>query len=137
MKKNLILCLSVFAFVFSLAISNGVGVAADPGPADMVLKTAAGKKPANFPHKTHQDTIACADCHHGKDADGKQVAGTADGPFDKCESCHNKDMANVKLNSFKLAAHANCKECHKKVAKEGKAAPTKCLGCHPKQEIAK
>jgi Zn finger protein HypA/HybF involved in hydrogenase expression len=37
------------------------------------------------------------------------------------------------LDSFKKAAHARCKECHKNLKKEGKpAGPTKCGGCHKK-----
>ena len=117
----------VFCFV---AITAGVS-AANSGAADMVLKTAKGKKPAAFPHKKHQDMFECAQCHHSKDATGKKGPYVA-GKEAKCESCHNSDMANAKLNNFKNAAHANCKDCHKKAAKEGKKAPTKCTGCHVK-----
>lgn len=128
LKKSMTFAV-VGAIVFCLAlITAGISVA-NTGEAEMVLKTASGKKPAAFPHKKHQDSMECASCHHTKDATGKQGPYVA-GEEKKCESCHNKDMANPKLNSFKNAAHALCKECHKKAAKEGKNAPTKCTGCH-------
>ena len=84
----------------------------------------------------------CAKCHstegyldfHG--ADGSEV-GTIDNEIVavevmgvECVACHNKeDMSDPKLNSFKLAAHGLCKECHKK---NKDTAPTKCSGCHIK-----
>ena len=134
MTKKCILFSTIFAFVFTLTLAGGVCSATDPGPADMTLKTEAGKKPSIFPHKKHQETMKCGDCHHLADADGKQKAYAEGDTIKKCASCHNADMANPKLNSYKLAAHANCKGCHKKAAKEGKNAPTKCAGCHPKKE---
>lgn len=129
MKKTIIVT-AAFAFVFSLAVA-GISVAADAGPAELVLKTAAGKKPANFGHKKHQASLKCGDCHHGKAADGTK-ANYADGQaIGKCESCHNDTMKNEKLNSYMKAAHVNCKDCHKAEEAKGKAAPTKCTGCHP------
>jgi hypothetical protein len=41
-------------------------------------------------------------------------------------------MENKKLDSYMKAAHENCRGCHQQAAKEGKNAPTKCSGCHPK-----
>lgn len=122
----------VGAFVLCFTMVIGGTSFADNGPADMVLKTAKAKKPAAFPHKKHQDMYKCAECHHTKDATGKQGPYVA-GEEKKCVICHNKtDMTDKKLNSFKNASHANCKECHKKAAKDGKNAPTKCTGCHVK-----
>ena len=98
----------------------------------MVLKTAKARKPAFFPHKKHQDMYSCDTCHHTKDATGKQGP-YVEGQEKKCVTCHNKkDMPNKKLNGFKKIGHARCKECHKKMKKEGKKAPTKCSGCHRK-----
>ena len=138
MIKKFVMCAAALAFVFSLTIAAGTCFASDPGPAEITLKAEKGNKPVKFGHKAHQETIKCADCHHGKDADGKQ-APLADGAaVAKCATCHNADMATddpkYKLASFKGAAHANCKGCHKAAAKEGKAAPTKCAGCHPKKK---
>ncbi|MCB2183061.1 MAG: cytochrome c family protein [Desulfobulbaceae bacterium] len=105
-------------------------MASDAGPAEMTLQAtvdAASKpKPAVFPHKKHQDTIKCAECHHGA-ADGKQVAYTEGMAIAKCESCHNKAAGlDKKISTFKNAAHAKCKGCHK----AEKKGPTKCSGCH-------
>ena len=128
LKKTMKLAL-VSALVFGLAmLTAGIATATDAGPADITLKTAAAKKPAPFPHKKHQDMLECAKCHHN--AEGKYV----EGAVGKCASCHNKDIANEKLNSFKKAAHKKCKGCHKAMKKEGKKAPTKCTGCHPKKK---
>jgi len=122
--KKAIICSTAFALAFGFAVASN-SIAADKGPADMVLKTAAGKKPANFPHAKHQAGMECAECHHSKTADGKK------GPYEagkeaKCESCHNDTMANKKLDNYMKAAHENCKGCHK----EKNQGPTKCDGCH-------
>ena len=130
MFKNLVTIAVAAAITLCFALGTANTVSADAGPADPVLKTAAAKKPSAFPHKAHQDMYPCAECHHSADA-GKQAPYVA-GQEGKCESCHNKDMANAKLNDFKKAAHANCKDCHKAAAKDGKKAPTKCAGCHVK-----
>lgn len=131
MFKNLMTLAVAAAITLCFAFVTTNDAAANAGDAEMVLKTAKAKKPAAFPHKKHQDMFECSQCHHTKDATGKQGPYVA-GEEKKCESCHNKDMANDKLNDFKKAAHANCKECHKKAAKDGKNAPTKCTGCHVK-----
>jgi len=132
MTKKLVMCAAALAFVFSMAIAGTC--LADNGPAEMVLKTAEGKKPANFSHAKHQEKMKCADCHHIKGADGKQAPLPEGAAVQKCETCHNADMADPKLNSFKGAAHGLCKECHKKMAAEHPNAPTKCDGCHPKKK---
>lgn len=132
MKRKFIICATAFAFVFSLVIAGGICMAGDTGPEEMVLKTAEAKKPANFPHKKHQEKFECKECHHSKDAEGKQIPYAEGQEIGKCDSCHNDSMADPKLNSFKNAAHANCKGCHKEKAAEG--APTKCDGCHPKKK---
>jgi len=125
-KKLMTLALAASMTVcFALATS----ASANTGPAEMVLKTAKAKKPAQFPHKKHQDMFKCEECHHTKGADGKQGPYVA-GEEKPCESCHNSSIGNNKLDSFKEVGHANCKECHK--ANKDKGAPTKCSGCHVK-----
>ncbi len=125
--KKMIIATAAFALVLGFGVASNT-VAADKGPADMVLKTAKGKKPSIFPHAKHQASIDCAECHHTMTADGKQ------GPYDagnigKCESCHDgKKIKNKKVKNYMKAAHANCKTCHKKQKK----GPTKCNGCHKK-----
>ena len=134
-KKTLTLAI-LLVFIF-LMIAGGMDFATEKGPADdkgpeeMILKTAASKKPAKFPHGTHQKAFACGECHHAKTDDGMQFPYVEKMEIKKCVTCHNKDdMSNPKLNSFKLAAHGLCKECHKQ---NKDSAPTKCSGCHVKK----
>ena len=122
MAKKIVLCVAALAMVFSVAV--GVSVAGNAGPADMVLKTEAGKKPATFPHKTHQDLMKCDVCHH-TEADGKQGPYVA-GQEAKCASCHTDK------GEYKKVAHKSCKGCHK-AGLNGKKGPTKCGGCHIKK----
>jgi cytochrome c553 len=134
-KKNLTL-IQLLVFIFLVA-AGGMGYATekepvdDKGPEEMILKTAASKKPAKFPHGNHQKAFACGECHHAKTDDGIQFPYEVKMVIKKCVTCHNKDdMPNPKLNSFKLAAHGLCKECHKQ---NKDSAPTKCSGCHVKK----
>ena len=103
---------------------NAYGVEVSIGPADIILQTETARKPADFPHRQHQDSYACTACHHPKD--GVMV-------IDKCVGCHTKEISNPDVNSYKKAAHKLCKDCHKEVNKEGSEAPIKCSGCHPKK----
>ncbi len=126
MKKAIILS-AAFALVVGFGVASNT-VAAEKGPADIVMQTAQAKKPAQFPHAKHQAAFKCEECHHSKTADGKQ------GPYEagkeaKCESCHDgKTVTNPKIDSFMKAAHENCKGCHK----AQKKGPDKCDGCHKK-----
>ena len=109
---------------------KGFCLASNTGPEKMELKTAAGIKPARFTHKNHQETFGCKECHHAKSKNGLYSPYIEEMEVGKCTTCHNDAaMANAKLNSFKLAAHALCKECHKK---NKDSAPTSCTGCHIK-----
>ena len=130
MKKTV-----MYAAAFALALGLGFtanGMAADKGPAEIILKStidaAATPKPATFPHAKHQAKLACKDCHHSKDAAGKQVPYVEGQKNEKCETCHNKKagMTNAKVATFKDAAHTRCKGCHT----EMKVGPTKCPDCH-------
>ncbi len=132
--KKIALYAVATALVMGLCFT-ATSFANDKGPAEITLVStidAAKKaKPSVFPHAKHQETIACADCHHSKDDAGKQVAYVEGQKVEKCESCHNKGagMTNKKLTTFKGAAHENCKGCHKKTDK----ALAKCAVCHPKK----
>jgi len=127
MAKKIVLC--VAAMALALTVAAGVSLA-NNGPAEMVLKTSAGKKPAQFPHKAHQDLMECATCHHTKNADGSKGPYVA-GQEGTCESCHDGSMPG-KVKDYKGAAHENCKGCHK-AGYNGKNGPTKCGGCHVKK----
>lgn len=112
---------------------------ADNGPTEMTLQAtkdpAKKPKPAVFPHKAHQERLACAECHHGA-KDGKQVAYIDGQEIQKCESCHYKGSGMPeKLETFKDAAHQNCRECHKQAAADNPDLKDKfkgCLPCHAK-----
>ncbi len=132
MKKILVYGVAL-AFLCTTAL---VAVANDKGPAEMTLQATvdANKKPkpAVFPHAKHQEKLACGECHHTKGDDGKQVAFTDGMKIQKCETCHNKAAGMPKgLQTFKDAAHKNCKGCHKET---GKKELTKCSNCHPKKK---
>ncbi len=103
------------------------------GAVTIKMQTARKRKPALFPHRKHQGMFECAACHHGIDADGKQLPYTKGMDILHCAGCHNPtSMENRKLNNLKLAAHTLCKGCHRKtVAEKGTAGPIdKCSGCH-------
>lgn len=120
LSKVLLLCVAALVIA-----GSAIAVEVSIGPADMTLQTEAARKPATFPHRDHQDMFACTACHHAKE----EVM-----TIDKCAGCHTKEISNADVNSYKKAAHKLCKNCHKEVNKEGKAAPIKCSGCHPKKE---
>ncbi len=141
MIRKALVCGAAAAFLLcGLACTSFAG---DTGPETITL-TATGSakpKPATFPHKKHQETLKCGDCHHGMQ-DGKQVP-YADGmEIGKCESCHNpeklagKTKGALKLDTLKGAGHGNCLECHKEMVKKDPALKEKgidkCTTCHAK-----
>jgi len=143
MLKKLIACSVVTLFLVTGTAM--LSVASEAGPAEITMVGAKSKKPkpAIFPHKQHQDSFKCAECHHGM-ADGKQVAYAEGQEVAKCESCHNKDVlagkksGKLKLDTIKGAGHGNCLACHKKMAKENAELKAKkiakCAACHPKKK---
>lgn len=133
--RRLTLCAVSVALAFGLCFAGASLASDEKGPAEMALKStvdpAKKPKPAMFPHAKHQERLECGECHHSKDADGKQVAYVEGQKIEKCESCHNKAAGMPKkLSTFKQAAHANCKSCHKKTDKK----LAKCTVCHPKKK---
>ncbi len=130
MRKILFLMLFL---VMGLVFYNFSMVSAtDKGPAQITFETKFGK--VTFQHHEHQDKlkIDCGECHHGKTADGKQAPYKPGQKLGKCKECHNKSMANIKLNSPKKALHKNCKGCHKQVKSKYPKAPVRCKECHIK-----
>lgn len=135
-------CAILVAAACFLCAGATLSFGADPGPADLLLKSEGEMKkpPAVFPHKAHQDAFGCGDCHHGMSADGAQVPYEDGQEIGKCTSCHNaeklagKTKGKLKLDTYKGAAHGNCLECHKAVAKkdESKKDLKKCATCHVK-----
>lgn len=144
MLKKIVACSVVAMFV--LGGTAVVSFSADPGPADIIMVGSKAKKPkdAVFPHKKHQETIGCGECHHEMTDDGKQVPYADGQEIKKCKSCHNKDSlagkkaGKEKLDTLKGAGHANCLACHKKLSKENPELKAKkiakCGTCHPKKK---
>ena len=136
MQKKTLTLIQLLVFILGLIAINGMGIASEEtasntGPAEMTLKTADAKKSSKFPHRKHQESFECGECHHAKTDDDVQYPYVEGMEIKKCVTCHNKDeMSNPKLNNFKLVAHWLCKECHKK---NKDSAPTKCSGCHIKK----
>jgi hypothetical protein len=144
MLKRVLVCSVVSMFVLCGGVSSSLATG-DMGDPDITIvdSKSAKPKPAQFPHKLHQDAFKCAECHHGM-ADGKQVAYTEGMEIQKCETCHTGDVlagkkkGKLKLDTIKGAGHGNCLECHKKMAKEDAALKAKkiakCNACHPKKK---
>jgi len=142
MLKKFIACSVVSVFVLFGAASFSFA-ADDAGPADITIVCEKSKKPkpAQFPHKAHQDKIKCGECHHGM-ADGKQVPYAEGMKIQKCDACHNaetlagKKSGKLKLDTIKGAGHGNCLACHKDAAKKdpAKKALKSCKTCHPKKK---
>jgi hypothetical protein len=130
-KKSLIL-LVVTAITLSLALTVSMSIAEqNKGEAEITLNP-DGKKPANFPHKDHQDRLKdCGVCHHTA-VDGKKTPLAEGDAVAKCDTCHNADFANETLRKWKDVGHGLCKDCHTKMKADG--APTKCGACHPKKQ---
>lgn len=130
MQKKFLFFFTALVFIAGVFYLSNPSIASDTGPEEMVIQTSSAKKPAKFPHKKHQESFECKECHHAKTDDGVKFPYVEGMEVKKCVTCHNSDdMSNPKLNSFKLAAHGLCKECHKQ---NKDSAPTKCSGCHIK-----
>lgn len=88
--------------------------------------TAHTRPAAVFVHDAHNEKAGideCADCHHGKDANGKQdkseiSAGTP------CAECHA--VAAPVATPLMRAYHQQCISCHV----EKQLGPSHCAGCH-------
>ncbi len=130
-----------FTALFVVCGLVGYSLAANTGPAEMKLTSTDSTKnpPVVFPHKKHQDTLKCGECHHDI-KDGKQAPYSEGQEIKKCESCHNaqvlagKERGKNKLDAFKGAAHENCLGCHEEVAKNDPAKKElkSCKNCHQK-----
>jgi hypothetical protein len=94
------------------------------------------KGPVPFEHLMHAEDyeVACNECHHVYE-EGKNVWEEGD-PVQKCGECHDPSETKGDVKKLRLAFHKNCKNCHKKLVKEGisDAAPyRKCNDCHEKK----
>ena len=118
MKKSLI---SLLCLVFLVVLFAALGLFAADAPEKITLEAKNGN--ITFPHTKHVDElkIECGKCHHTAKENVVEK---------KCGDCHGVDESAPKVMK---AFHNLCKACHKeRNEKEGKAAPTKCNGCHVK-----
>ena len=122
MKNVFISCFLMIIFVASVAEGLAKSNDIDIGAEVITMKSATARKVAEFPHRIHQKMYVCMECHH---VNGQKMTAQ------KCNTCHNADMDDKKLNDYRKAGHLLCRECHKRAKKEGKNAPTNCSGCHP------
>ena len=88
-----IVAISLLLHVYA---GDALGVEVSIGPAEITLQTESAKKPADFPHRQHQEAYSCTVCHHAKD----EIM-----VIDKCAGCHTPDISNPEVNSYKKAAH--------------------------------
>ena len=120
-------------------------VLGDPGVSPEFGRNKKWGPVKNFDHGTHSQASYAADCqqchHTNKDAKTE--------PVKKCTECHKAegndknpttkdgDEANIQDafhgNPNNTTNNAGCIECHKKVNKAGKHAPTSCADCHDKK----
>ncbi len=120
-----------FALLAALIGVAVLGVSAAVSQEDMKVVqaeafTAHSRPAAIFVHDAHNEKAKiddCAQCHHGKDSDGKldkddMTAGTP------CVECHAVDAKQG--TPLQRAYHQQCIRCHV----ERKMGPTYCGGCH-------
>ena len=128
--KQLFLIILAILFVCTIAVSVKIiaeeeKAAVCSGADDIVLPASNGE--VAFPHKKHADEygVACTACHHTVKEGETPKSCTAEG-------CHSEASEPKAKDAF----HQQCyKGCHKtKNTDEGKAAPTKCSGCHIKEK---
>ncbi|HYE24664.1 MAG TPA: cytochrome c3 family protein [Clostridia bacterium] len=120
MKKAFVVILGLTVILFATMLFAG-----ETAPGTVILKGApmGGVK---FDHPAHVKVAKCADCHHANKAE-KPLAT----PHQKCQDCHTSKVVAPVKSDAKTALHANCIDCHKKVAK----GPTKCTECHQKGNV--
>ncbi|HPR64540.1 MAG TPA: cytochrome c3 family protein [Thermoanaerobaculia bacterium] len=110
----------VVSLTFLVVASFSVVLLAGDAPETITLEAKNGT--VTFSHKKHAEEykVECTKCHHTQ-KEGEAVQ--------KCSACHGVDESAPKaMNAF----HGQCKDCHKAVNEEGKAAPTECKACHVK-----
>lgn len=155
MKKALIFSIA-FALVCSAGIFSLSHAEVDKGPEVIKITNGTDKSinPAYFPHRDHQTRLvdfedekgrkSCAICHHGKDADGKQVdyAKAEEPKSKKCNTCHNKDGITLEgkitglpahfmlTNPIQRAGHGRCANCHQNQKSTRGTDLLMCTTCH-------
>lgn len=71
----------------------------------------------------------CSLCHHEYNTVSKKLF-YEKGKEGSCRYCHKESKEENRISN-RLASHLSCLDCHRKIkAKEQKAGPIKCSGCH-------
>jgi cytochrome c553 len=86
---------TVLVLIAFLLIAGSPSNASNSGPEIMELKSPAGNKAARFPHKKHQNSFACKECHHTRAEDSVQSPYVEGMQIKKCIGCHNADDTTV------------------------------------------
>jgi len=113
------------------------GVAAQESGPDIIVLTGSSLGGVKFTHGAHQAMTDCASCHHES-----RPEKPLESEFQPCTACHTKPATPPMTTSIRDAFHnptakaGSCVDCHVKEAAAGKAAPTKCTGCHKKENVA-
>ncbi len=115
-------------------------LSADDMPEDILIENEGyatdRKGPVSFSHLSHSEDygVECRECHHIYE-DGENVWDESD-EVQKCRECHIPTENRGKVKKLKIAFHRKCKNCHRKLTKEGMSddAPyRKCSDCHEKK----
>ncbi len=81
--------------------------------------------PVELTHLKHVEDhgLSCVDCHH-EYKEGE--------PVQKCSECHKAEKTDEVGVTMKEALHANCRGCHRELAKSNPetSAPYTCSSCH-------
>lgn len=129
----------IIAFLLFLIVGTLKATEKQSMPDEIVIENEGYKSdkkgPVTLSHQDHIDNydVACTECHH-EYQDGNNIWKEGE-PVKKCVECHSPLKSEDKVKKLQLAFHKNCKNCHKKLAKEGIAeeAPyKKCNDCHQK-----
>ena len=98
-------------------------------------------KSLHFRH-TEAAKDKCETCHHQYDEVAKKLF-HAKGKEGSCLYCHKQQTEENRI-SKRLASHLSCIQCHRETlatnkkmpqAKDQKAGPIKCSGCHAEQQL--
>ena len=142
-KKRPIIFMTIlasFLLVWGIGVLKATEVQTEV-PEEIILDSDAfetrRKGPVTFQHQMHAEDydIACTECHHDYDEDGKNVWEEGD-DVEKCESCHDPSVSEGKVKKLRIAFHKNCIGCHKRMKKEGISddAPYRnCYDCHERK----
>ncbi|MBU2498331.1 MAG: cytochrome c family protein [Proteobacteria bacterium] len=128
--------------LFSFFVFSGMGaLTATESPEEVIVDSDVydtdRKGPVVLSHRIHAEDydVACKECHHDYDEDGKSLWEEGD-PVEKCGSCHDPSVNEGNMKKLRIAFHINCKGCHKRMKKEGISddAPYRnCYDCHKRK----